>query len=198
MVFTRSMKMEQEQVVENEELKRIRTEYDSSDEFVVKVEVKVEIKIKRPNKKKEKKTVTVEIPLTLKTGSTFETFRSTSDYIQSLKSPAVPEVTSVSNKNIPKTHTCYNSHLVEYMKTPFPVKKEAVQIDFDDAHYEWIANKKRKSDGNYVYVCGAPLKNGHICRRDSIDKIGLYSGCKLHPSWEEEEHKFPGSKLATF
>jgi hypothetical protein len=69
-------------------------------------------------------------------------------------------------------------------------KEIIVQIDFDDAHNEWIANKRRKSDGNYVYICGAPLKKkGHICRRDSIDKIGLYSGCKQHPSWEEAENK---------
>ena len=62
-------------------------------------------------------------------------------------------------------------------------------IDFDDAHDEWTANKKRKTNGNYVYICGAPLKNGKQCRKDCCDKIGLYSGCRQHYSWEEYDAK---------
>jgi hypothetical protein len=170
MVFTRSMIAKQE-TNKNEELERIRTDYDSSDEFVV--VVKVEIKMKKQRATEN------NIPLTVsQTGLKPQTFQSTSDYLQFLKGPS--------------------SHLETSVPVPVPLKKETfdVDIDFDDAHNQWITNKRRKNDGNYVYLCGAPLNNGRTCRRDSIDKIGLYSGCKLHPSWEEVEHKFPG--LATF
>ena len=56
-----------------------------------------------------------------------------------------------------------------------------VKIDFDDAHKNWIQNK-RKTNGNYVYICGYKK-----CRNQSFDKSGIYSGCKKHKKWEEEE-----------
>lgn len=61
-------------------------------------------------------------------------------------------------------------------------------IDFDDAHDEWIANKKRLANGNYVYLCGKVLNETRKCRRGCYDKIGLYSGCKSHFMWEENQH----------
>lgn len=65
----------------------------------------------------------------------------------------------------------------------------AVDIDFDGAHDAWMANKKRKANGDYAYLCGAPLKTGKPCKRYCCDKIGLYSGCRTHYSWEESAHK---------
>lgn len=65
----------------------------------------------------------------------------------------------------------------------------SVNIDFDDAHDAWMANKKRKANGDYGYLCGAPVKSGLTCKRYCIDKIGLYSGCRTHYSWEESAHK---------
>ena len=71
----------------------------------------------------------------------------------------------------------------------FPVVY-SVNIDFDGAHDAWMANKKRKANGDYAYLCGAPLKVGNgTCKRYCCDKIGLYSGCRTHYSWEESAHK---------
>ena len=89
-----------------------------------------------------------------------------------------------------------------------------VDIDFDGAHDAWMANKKRKANGDYAYLCGAPLKGAPLkgaslingaplkgaplingaslkkCKRYCCDKIGLYSGCRIHYSWEESANKF--------
>jgi len=96
----------------------------------------------------------------------------------------------------------------------------SVDIDFDGAHDAWMANKKRKANGDYAYLCGAPLKGAPLkgaplkgaplkgaplkgaplkgaplkeatkCKRYCCDKIGLYSGCRSHYSWEESANKF--------
>ena len=63
------------------------------------------------------------------------------------------------------------------------------EIDFDDAHNEWTANKRRGPNGTYVYICGKSLNSGKICQHACCDKIGLYSGCKRHYMWEEKAHK---------
>ena len=63
-----------------------------------------------------------------------------------------------------------------------------VSIDFDDAHDEWSANKKRLANGNYVYLCGKETYGARKCRRGCCDKIGLYSGCISHFMWEEILH----------
>ena len=73
---------------------------------------------------------------------------------------------------------------LKYLGLNTPIAK----IDFDEAHDEWNANKKRKSNGNYAYICGAPLTNGKKCIRECCDKIGLYSGCRIHYSWEESKN----------
>ena len=83
-----------------------------------------------------------------------------------------------------------------------------VDIDFDGAHDAWMANKKRKANGDYAYLCGASLKGAPLnkgaslngaslnkgaplkkCKRYCCDKIGLYSGCRIHYSWEESANK---------
>jgi hypothetical protein len=65
------------------------------------------------------------------------------------------------------------------------------EIDFDDAHDEWMANKKRGPTGTYVYICGKKMKNDKKCQHATCDKIGIYSGCRRHYMWEEKEHKSP-------
>ena len=64
-----------------------------------------------------------------------------------------------------------------------------VDIDFDDAHDSWMANKKRTANGAYVYICGYVKPNHKLCRIACCDKIGIYSGCKKHYMWEEKIHK---------
>lgn len=63
-------------------------------------------------------------------------------------------------------------------------------IDFDDAHDEWEANKKKLPNGMYAYLCMKPLKNGKKCKRVCCDRIGFYSGCKQHYAWEEKENQY--------
>jgi hypothetical protein len=58
-------------------------------------------------------------------------------------------------------------------------------IDFGDAHDEWMSNKKRLANGQYVYLCGKITGTGNKCKRGCHDLIGLYSGCKIHFMWEE-------------
>lgn len=60
---------------------------------------------------------------------------------------------------------------------------------FDDAHDEWMKNKRKLDNGCYVYICGYVYPNRKLCQRDCCDKIGLYSGCKKHYMWEEKIHK---------
>lgn len=45
-------------------------------------------------------------------------------------------------------------------------------IDFDEAHYEWMLNKKKRENGTFVYICGKPLCSGKLCQR--------INGCTLH------------------
>ena len=71
---------------------------------------------------------------------------------------------------------------VETNPTEYPV-----DIDFDDAHNEWMANKQINADGKYVYICGKMTNSGNKCRKSCCDLIGLYSGCKIHFMWEETE-----------
>ncbi len=40
-----------------------------------------------------------------------------------------------------------------------------VNIDFDEASEAWKSNKKSIGNGQYVYICGATLKNGKKCQR---------------------------------
>jgi hypothetical protein len=68
-------------------------------------------------------------------------------------------------------------------------KEYEVDIDFDDAHDSWMANKKRTANGTYVYICGYVKPNHKLCRIACCDKIGIYSGCKKHYMWEEKIHK---------
>lgn len=37
-------------------------------------------------------------------------------------------------------------------------------IDFDEASREWNANKRRLGNGEYEYICGKVLRNGHKCQ----------------------------------
>lgn len=70
-----------------------------------------------------------------------------------------------------------------------------VEIDFDDAHDEWMANKKRLANGHYVYLCGKTTVKGKKCRRGCHDMIGLFSGCKAHYMWEENIDSFINSLI---
>jgi len=40
-----------------------------------------------------------------------------------------------------------------------------VEIDFDEASKAWNANKCKTGNGCYLYICGAELNNGKICRQ---------------------------------
>lgn len=62
-------------------------------------------------------------------------------------------------------------------------------IDFDEAHYEWMLNKRRNANGTFVYICGYVKPNHKLCQKDCCDEIGIYSGCKKHYMWEEKQHK---------
>lgn len=69
-------------------------------------------------------------------------------------------------------------------------EERSINIDFDDAHNEWMANKKRLGNGTYAYYCGHKLKNGKTCKNFCIDKLGLTGGCAKHyegnsPLWFE-------------
>lgn len=64
------------------------------------------------------------------------------------------------------------------------------QINFDDAHDEWVSNKRKLPNGMYEYLCLKPLKNGNKCQKACCDKIGFYSGCRRHYAWEEKENKY--------
>jgi len=72
------------------------------------------------------------------------------------------------------------------------VKKEEleVSIDFDDAHLCWMANKKKKGNGTYTYICSYILPNGKKCFRSPCDSYGIYSGCEKHYMWEEKLHNY--------
>lgn len=70
------------------------------------------------------------------------------------------------------------------------LEPKCFKIDFDDAHNEWMANKKRLGNGTYAYYCGHKLKNGKTCKNFCIDKLGLIGGCAKHyegslPLWFE-------------
>lgn len=66
-----------------------------------------------------------------------------------------------------------------------------VQIDFREAHEEWMSNKRRMGNGTYVYLCRKPLNSGKLCNRKCKDTIGFNSGCTQHYQWEEKAHKDP-------
>ena len=47
-----------------------------------------------------------------------------------------------------------------------------VNIDFDEAHEAWMANKQRLSNCTYKYICGKPTKKGTRCLN--------HPECKIH------------------
>ena len=53
-------------------------------------------------------------------------------------------------------------------------------ISFEEAHAEWMKNKKKRENGTFVYICGKPLKNGGVCQ-----KIDKKNGCFSHLSWNK-------------
>jgi len=54
-------------------------------------------------------------------------------------------------------------------------------IDFDDAHLEWMLNKKKRENGTFVYICGKPLKNGIVCKNRNKG-----NGCGIHVCWDKK------------
>lgn len=54
-------------------------------------------------------------------------------------------------------------------QTIFPI------INFDEAHKEWMLNKKKRENGMFTYICGKPLSSGRLCQM--IDKN---DGCYIH------------------
>ena len=68
-------------------------------------------------------------------------------------------------------------------------KYNEVKIDFIEASECWLQNKKRRPNGDYGYLCNFTQTNGKRCNRFCCDKIGFYSGCKIHYAWEEKLNK---------
>jgi hypothetical protein len=64
------------------------------------------------------------------------------------------------------------------MKTRNQIK--IPDINFDEAHKEWMKNKKKNKLGTYSYICGKLLKNGNICQ-----KIDKNHGCSCHSFWNK-------------
>ena len=85
---------------------------------------------------------------------------------------------------------CTHTPIPTPTPTPTPIYMQyETNIDFDEAHNEWMLNKKRTKNGTFVYICGYVKPNHKLCQKGCHDKIGLYSGCKTHYMWEEKIHK---------
>ena len=54
-------------------------------------------------------------------------------------------------------------------------------INFDEAHQEWMLNKKKRENGMFMYICGKPLFSGGLCQR-----IYKKKGCSIHSLWENK------------
>lgn len=74
-------------------------------------------------------------------------------------------------------------------KNKHNINREEVNIDFEEASDCWLQNKKKRKNGDYGYLCNFTQKNGKQCNRFCCDKIGFYSGCKIHYAWEEKLNK---------
>jgi len=46
-----------------------------------------------------------------------------------------------------------------------------VNIDFDEAHEEWMKNKTQLANCTYKYICGKPTKRGGRCLKDPCCKV---------------------------
>jgi hypothetical protein len=57
---------------------------------------------------------------------------------------------------------------------------------FEDASESWMANKKKKTNRHYVYLCGKKLSKGKVCKRYCCDTLGLYGGCAQHFNYLSE------------
>ena len=96
--------------------------------------------------------------------------------------PPTPPSTPSAPKKLP----------IAFSLTPIfvPQKLDGFVLDPDSSD-EWMKNKRRKSNGQYAYMCGRPNPNtGKKCICDNHDSIGLYSGCARHYMWEEKMNKY--------
>jgi hypothetical protein len=50
-------------------------------------------------------------------------------------------------------------------------------IDFDDAHTQWIKNKRKLANGLYRYICVGMFQNGKLCNRTPISGK---NACRIH------------------
>ena len=59
------------------------------------------------------------------------------------------------------------------MSNQKPYITYSVDIDLDEASRAWNANKRRIGNGEYVYICGKPMRNGRSCKKtqDSTSHI---------------------------
>jgi len=74
-----------------------------------------------------------------------------------------------------------------YSKSVFPV-----EINFDDAHDSWMANKRKLANGMYRYICCATTKTGKQCNRTPEKNSEL---CLLH---RKKNKPTPTAKIPSF
>lgn len=100
----------------------------------------------------------------------------------------------ITRNNKPYNYTfeklTFNRKPTKKKELPKQIMEYTNNIDFREAHEEWMANKRRLGNGTYVYLCRKSLKNGKLCNRKCKDTIGFYSGCNQHYQWEEKENKY--------
>lgn len=58
-----------------------------------------------------------------------------------------------------------------------PPPKYEVNIDFDEAHDAWVANKRARPNSCYVYKCMAVTRTGKHCVRAVLPNIDY---CRVH------------------
>lgn len=63
------------------------------------------------------------------------------------------------------------------MLTRSKMPKYEVDINFDDASLAWKSNKKRLTNGTYVYICDHIFKNGNRCIKQRSNNSIL---CERH------------------
>ena len=65
------------------------------------------------------------------------------------------------------------------------INNEKQEFNFDEATYEWVQNKKKMTNGCYVYICNYPLSNGKLCQKNSVlnHNICSYEYCSQHQKY---------------
>ena len=103
------------------------------------------------------------------------------------------KIEKTKNKNHKKRkiqNTIVEVHNKKEKRVRFEIPTPITTELFSEASEEYHKNKRyNRTKGLMQYLCGKEMQNGKICSAPQCCMIGLYSGCRRHYKWKEEQEE---------